>query len=255
MAEVLVTGGTGTLGRSLVPRLVAAGHGVRTLSRHATGAGDGGVRCLRGDVLTGAGVGVAVDGCDVVVHAASNPRRKVRETELAGAANVAGAARQTGAHLIYVSIVGVERHRYAYYRAKYAAEQVIAASGARWTTLRATQFFDLIDMFLGKGVFIRTRDLRFQPVAVDEVAARLVELVGAAPQGLAAEFGGPQVLSIGELADIRHQVTGARTSLIPLPRLGFLADFDAGRHLAPEHRDGRETWADWLSSRTTPASP
>ena len=249
MAAVLVTGGTGTLGRAVVPLLLEAGHDVRVLSRRASPRVRDGVGAQQGDVLTGAGVEAAVDGSDVVIHAASNPRRHVRETEEAGARHVAAAAKQAGAHVLYVSIVGVNRHRFPYYRAKLAAERIVAGSGADWTVLRATQFHELIDMFLGRGTFIRTRHLRFQPVDVREVAARLVALAAGPAQGLAPDFGGPEVLSIRDLADTRHAVTGRSTRLLPLPAVGFLADFDAGRHLTPDHRAGTGTWRQWLEGR------
>lgn len=249
MASILVTGGTGTLGRAVVPLLLDAGHDVRVLSRQASPRLRDGVVGRQGDVLTGAGVEAAVDGSDVVIHAASNPRRQARETEEAGARHVAAAAKQAGAHLLYVSIVGVDRHRLPYYRAKLAAERIVADSGADWTVLRATQFHELIDMFLSRGIFIRTRHLRFQPVEVRDVAARLVELTKGPAQGLAPDFGGPQVVSIRELAETRYAATGQRTRLLPLPAVGFLADFDAGRHLTPDHRAGSGTWQQWLDRR------
>src|SRR5947209_4230730 len=142
MATVLVTGGTGVLGSYLVPRLVARGHEVRRLSRHASGPD-----AVRGDVRTGEGIDAAVAGCDVVVHAATSQRRS-RETEVKGTRHVVDAARKADAHVIYVSIVGVDRHRIPYYKAKWAAEQVVEASNARWTILRATQFHDLLDRIL-----------------------------------------------------------------------------------------------------------
>lgn len=249
MATVLVTGGTGTLGRVVVPLLLGAGHDVRVLSRQSSPRLPDGVVARQGDVLTGAGVETAVAGCAVVIHAASNPRRRVRETEEAGARQVAAAAKQAGAHLLYVSIVGVDRHRFPYYRAKYAAERTVAESGADWTVLRATQFHELIDLFFSRGMFIRTRHLRFQPVAVREVATRLVELAGGSAQGLTSDFGGPEVLSIRELAEMRRAATGRRTRLLPVPAVGFLADFDAGRHLTPDHRAGTGTWQQWLEER------
>jgi uncharacterized protein YbjT (DUF2867 family) len=249
MATVLVTGGTGTLGRAVVPLLLADGHEVRVLSRRAAPTVPGEVQTYAGDVRTGIGVNQAVDGCDIVIHAASNPRRQVKETEVEGARHVAAAARAVDAHLVYVSIVGVDRHRYFYYRAKYAAEHVVAESGARWSVLRATQFHDLMDMFLGAGWFFRTPNLRFQPVAVDDVAQRLVEVATTEPQGLAPDFGGPAILSVEELVGVRQEIRGRRTRLVRAPRLGLFRDFDAGLHLAPEHCNGRTTWGSWLSSR------
>src|ERR1043166_5836480 len=48
-AEVLVTGGTGVLGRQLVPRLVEAGHSVRVLSRRESPILPPGVNTVQGD--------------------------------------------------------------------------------------------------------------------------------------------------------------------------------------------------------------
>jgi uncharacterized protein YbjT (DUF2867 family) len=250
MADVLVTGGTGTLGRRLVPRLLAVGHQVRVLTRRPSHAGlPPDVRLVTGDVRSGAGLAAAIEGVHVVVHAASSPLRRMRETEVAGTGLVAAAARDAGAHLIYVSIVGVDDHRYPYYRAKLAAERVVADSGAGWTVQRATQFHELLDFVLGKRVFLRTPRLAFQVVDAGEVADRLVELTFATPQGRAADFGGPEVLSVVELNAVRTDITGKRARLLPVPPIGWLADFDRGAHLAPERRAGKVTWGDWLRAR------
>jgi uncharacterized protein YbjT (DUF2867 family) len=103
---------------------------------------------------------------------------------------------------------------------------------------------------LAGGTFIRTRHLRFQPVDVGEVADRLVELAAGSPQGLTADFGGPEILGIRELAVARREITGRRTRLVLVPALGAtLADYDAGLHLAPDHRMGTRTWREWLADR------
>ena len=66
MSTSLVTGGTGALGQHVVARLREGGHDVRVLSRRP-GAG-----IHVGDLETGAGVGEAARGADVVIHAASD---------------------------------------------------------------------------------------------------------------------------------------------------------------------------------------
>jgi hypothetical protein len=94
-------------------------------------------------------------------------------------------------HVIYVSIVGVDRHPFAYYRTKLEAERMLEQSGRHWTIQRATQFHDLVDRFLTLPVSAKTSHLRFQPVATDDVSARLAELVAAGPSGRAPDFGEP----------------------------------------------------------------
>ncbi|HEY6594633.1 MAG TPA: NAD(P)H-binding protein [Asanoa sp.] len=113
MACVLVTGGTGALGQRLVPRLRAAGYDVR-LSVPAGGAGPG---LVAGDLATGAGVEVAVDGVTTIVHGAS--ARKGDPT--ATAILVRAASRAGTSHLLLPSIVGVERVAFGYAKTNWSA--------------------------------------------------------------------------------------------------------------------------------------
>src|SRR5437868_2652730 len=82
-----------------------------------------------------------------------------------------------------------------------------------------------------------------------DVSDVLVDLVEAGPGGRAPEVGGPQVLTIAQINDIRARVTGSRALLIPVPPLWFVRDFVDGRHLCPDRAVGRVTWEEWLSRR------
>ena len=251
MADVLVTGGTGVLGSYLVPRLVARGHDVRVLSRRPWAEVPAGATGWQGDVLTGEGLAEAVRGTDAIIHAATSPRRRAKRTEVDGTRRMVAEARAADAHLIYVSIVGVDRVGFPYYRAKLAAEQIVEAEGDRWTIQRATQFHDLLDMALRRRVFAGTHKMPFQPVDAGEVADRLVDLLDAGPCGRAQDFGGPETLAIGDIALARRRVTGKRTFVVRLPPVGFLRDFAAGGHLCPDQADGKIAWEDWLRARTS----
>lgn len=236
------------MGSYLVPRLLARGHDVRVLSRRPAPTVPAGATAVRGDVRAGVGLDVAAAGTDAVIHAATSPNRRVKATEVAGTRNILAVARAAGAHLIYVSIVGVDRNRFPYYKAKWAAEQVVEASAAQWTIQRATQFHELLDMFLSYPAFIKTPNLAFQVVDVGEVATRLADLVEAGPSGRAPDFGGPEVVPVSDLAAARREITGRRARLVRTPRVGFVRDFDNGYHLCPDHRSGRVTWTEWLHS-------
>jgi uncharacterized protein YbjT (DUF2867 family) len=146
-SPVLVTGGTGTLGRQVVPRLRDAGREVRVLSRHRREAGDG-IELVTGDLATGEGIDAAVEEVETIVHLAGSAKGDEDK-----ARNLVRAASRAGAqHLVYVSVVGadripvvsgIDRAMFGYFAAKLAAEKVIADSGLAWTMLRATQFHDL----------------------------------------------------------------------------------------------------------------
>jgi len=146
--KVLVTGGTGTLGRHVVQRLRQSGHHVRILSRkqHAE------VDAVRGDLKTGTGLEVAVAGCHAIIHAATGFRKSLssRATDVDGTRRLLEVARREDIkHLVYVSIVGIEGVDFPYYRTKLAAEALVHEGNIPWTILRATQFHDLIGGLFG----------------------------------------------------------------------------------------------------------
>lgn len=190
MGTVLVTGATGVLGREVVRLLVARGVAVRGLSRRVR-SGGAGVEWVVGDLVTGEGVAGAVAGVEVVVDCATTVGRK----DVAAVRTLVAEAGRAGVrHLLYVSIVGVDRVPIPYYRAKLACERVVRESGLGWTVLRATQFHDLLlrifDVSARLPVFPVPGGAWVQPVDVREVAARVAELVGEGPAGYAPEVGG-----------------------------------------------------------------
>ena len=72
-SRILVTGGTGTLGRHVVPLLQDAGPEVRVLSHHLDRA-TAGIEQVTGDLATGEGIDAAVQGTDVVLHLAGSAK-------------------------------------------------------------------------------------------------------------------------------------------------------------------------------------
>lgn len=89
-SPILITGGTGTLGRQVVPLLRAAGRDVRVLSRHGREPGDG-VEYLAGDLFEGKGIEPALEGVETVLHLAGGPKGdEVATRNLVEAASRAG---------------------------------------------------------------------------------------------------------------------------------------------------------------------
>lgn len=249
MGNVLVTGGTGVLGTHLVRELRQRDHDVRVLSRADQPAVPAGVTAVRGDVRTGFGLEAAVADVGCIVHAATSPFRRARKTEVDGVTNVIAAADRAGVgHVVYVSIVGVDVQRLVpYYRAKWAAEQIVEQASTPWTIQRLTQFHELIDQLLRLPVAVRTPNLSFQPIAAADASVRVADLVDTGPTGRAQDIGGPEVLHIRDLAAQRHEVTGKRTRLMPAPRIGPLRAMDNGANLAAGGRAlGSITWTQWL---------
>jgi uncharacterized protein YbjT (DUF2867 family) len=258
-----VTGGTGTLGRLLVARLRGAGRGVRVLSRGAHD--EQGIEFVTGDLATDEGIDAAVEGVDVVIHCAGTAKGDGdKARHLVGAASNAAVG-----HLVYISVVGadripmasaIDRAMFGYFGAKDAAERIVAGSGIPWTTLRATQFFDLTlltaEQLARLPVIPVPSGFRFQPISADEVAARLVELALGNPRGLVPSIGGPRTYDMADLVRGYLRAAGKHRAIVRVPVFGkAAAAIRAGANLAPDRAVGRGTWEDFLAGRVGASSP
>ena len=255
MSHILVTGGVGGLGRELTPRLQQAGHTVRVMSRQARPANlSANLEWAQADIETGAGLGEAVSGVEAIIHAATNPARP-QQVDVTGTRRLLEAARNIDIrHMVYVSIVGIDRIPFFYYKAKVAAEAEVRGGGIPYTILRATQFHSFIDMLLqtlGRWPlpFVLT-GFKSQPIETGEVAARLCALVNHEPAGLLPDLGGPEVLTADEMAEAWLRAQSRSRKLVRLPLPGAAAHgFRNGYNTCPDHRDGKITWAEWVKRK------
>ncbi len=255
MDSVLVTGGTGLLGRRVVRALAADGHPVRILSRSPASPPVPGAEVTVADLSTGVGLPDAVAGASAVVHCATDPRNS-RAVDVEGTERLLEAAREAGRpHVVYVSIVGVDRIPTEYYRSKLAAEASIARSGVPATVLRATQFhefaLDLVDRLTRLPLVPTPRGWRIQPIDVDEVARRLADAVASGPATRLPDLGGPEILPVADLVRGRLRDTGRHRPVLEVPLPGALsAALRAGANLAPGNRSGGRTWREFLDGRS-----
>jgi uncharacterized protein YbjT (DUF2867 family) len=262
-SPILVTGGTGTLGRHVVARLRAAGHNVRILSRHSSPSTDG-VEYVTGDLLKDEGIEPAVAGAEIIVHCAGSSKGDDEATR-----NLVRAAKRTGApHLVYISVIGadripvvsgIDRAMFGYFGFKRAAERIVADSGLPWTTLRAAQFHDLsltvAQQMARLPVIPVPAGFSFQPIDSGEVADRLVQLALGKPAGLVPEMGGPRVYAMGDLIRGYLRTLGKHPMMVPLWIPGQAARaIRGGANLAPEQAVGHRTWEDFLAAERV-ASP
>ncbi len=249
--NVLVTGGTGALGREVVNELRGSGHRARVLSRRPGTGAD----WAQGDLATGKGLEKALDGMEAVIHAGSAAREpwRLKATDVGGTRRLIEAAKPAGVkHLVFISIVGMEGVAYTYYTHKLAAEQVVREGRIAWTVLRATQFHTLMEVFL-KAFSSLPRIAaipfawKFQPVDTRDVAARLVQLAGQEPQGMLPDFGGPEVRTFKSLADSWLAARHATKRAVNFnPPIRFSRQVAAGKLLCPDHKDGTITFEQYL---------
>jgi uncharacterized protein YbjT (DUF2867 family) len=251
--NVLVTGGTGTLGRHVVTMLRQSGHRARIFCRHPRGHVD----AVQGDLRTGAGLEHALRGMDAIVHAATGARDSwAARTDVDATRRLVDAARKANIkHLVYPSIVGMEGVAYPYYKTKLRAEALIKDGAIPWSILRATQFHELMEIFLGiasrvPGLTMIAFDWQFQPVESKEVARRIVDVVLHEPQQTVADFGGPEVRDFKSLAEswlaARHQRRKLVNFKLPTK---FSRQWSEGKLLTPDHKDGKTTFEQYLAEK------
>jgi uncharacterized protein YbjT (DUF2867 family) len=241
-SSILVTGGTGLLGRHVVPLLK---DDVRVLSRRA-----GDSTYVTGDLLTGEGLDAAVDGVDTILHLAGGQKGD----DVATRNLVEAAARAGVRHVVYISVIGADRVPLGWLRMKLAAERTIAESGLPWTTLRAAQFHDLVYKTVRAMAKLPVvpvpGGLRFQPVDAGDVAARLVELALGEPAGLVPDLAGPTVYPIGDLIKSYLSEQRKRRPMLPVRMPGKVGRaYRSGANLTLDGATlGKRTWEEFLKA-------
>ncbi|MFI5707129.1 SDR family oxidoreductase [Kribbella sp. NPDC051620] len=237
---ILVAGGTGTLGTEVVRLLTTRGEQVRVLTRDPARAAhlSAGVGTVVGDLRNPDTAAIAVDGCRTVVSAVqgfAGPGKVSPESVDRDAnRNLIRAAVAAGVeHVVLMSVHGCAAdHPMSLFRAKYAAEQELLASGLEWTIIRPTAYLETWSGIVGAGLE-RGKVQVFGPgrnpinfVSAHDVAA-LVHLAvsDASLRKQTYEVAGPENLTFSQLADRLVAASGrpARIQHIPLPMLRAMA--------------------------------
>ncbi len=267
MSEVLVTGGTGDLGSELVPRIAAAGHSVRVLSRRDNPNVPAGVRAVKGDLFTGAGFAEALDGVEVLVHCATGARdagarglgyAKSKKTDVEPTAALLKAAGSI-LHVVYISIVGVDKIPLGYYRAKLECEQIIEGSGLPHTIFRTTQWHGLAWEFGNRlsvsPIFFVPKGVGAQLLDPSEVAERMAAIVNERPQGRVPDMGGPERLGFAEVMKKYLVARRKKRPIVEVPVPGkAIAAFREGYNCVPGQGEGKITFDEWLARKTATAT-
>jgi uncharacterized protein YbjT (DUF2867 family) len=224
---IIVAGGSGRLGTLLVTRLAARGLAVRVLTRDPTRARhlDGvATEIVEGDVREKESLNRAIWGATTVVsavHGFAGPGRvSPSSVDRIGNANLVGAAAAVGAQVVLMSVVGASRdHEMELFRAKWAAEQHLRASGVPWTIVRATAYVELWAEIMAKPIVFGRGENPINFVSVGDVAA-VVERAVVDPElrGKILEVGGPQDTTFNELAELLQQIRGRSAPIRHIPR-------------------------------------
>jgi uncharacterized protein YbjT (DUF2867 family) len=253
VTRVLVTGGTGVLGREVVSRLLELGYCVRIMSRSPQ-RGTTNVEWAQAHMLTGEGLPEALQGVDVIVHAASDSHHMAR-TDVAMTRRLLKRAQAAGVgYVLYISIVGIDKVPFTLYQIKLDCEALVRDSGIPYATLRLTQLHEFFDLLLHLctrlPIGVWPKDWKSQPIDVGEAAEQVARVVGDRPLGLLPDVAGPDVLTLRDMLHEWQHTRGRHTLVLPLPIPGQLsAAIRNGLITAPNARVGKVTWAQWLHRR------
>lgn len=238
---IVVAGGTGRLGTRVVTRLAARGLEVRVLTRDPARArhlGDSAAEIITCDVRDRASLRSVLHDAKTVVSAvqgfAGPGRVSPTSVDRDGNVNLIDAAAAVDAHVVLMSVVGASaQHPMELFRAKYAAEQHLRATGRAWTIVRATAFVELWAEIMQKPIVFGRGENPINFVSVEDVAAAVEQaVVDTGLRQQVIEIGGPQNLTFNELAALLQQMRGQPAKIRHVPR-GLL------RGLAPFARQPR----------------
>jgi uncharacterized protein YbjT (DUF2867 family) len=243
--KIVVIGGSGLIGKKVVPILRVKGHEVVAASR-STGI----------DTMTGAGLSEAMAGARVVVDVANSPSfddKPVMEFFETSGRNLMAAEKAAGVqHHVALSVVGTDRLLASgYFRAKMAQENLIKASKIPYTILRATQFFEFVPAIAQgttDGQTIRISPAMMQPIFSDDVAAAVAEVTVAEPLNGTVDLAGPEPIRMDEL--VRRFLRASKDSreVVTDAKVGYFGTPVNDQSLVPtgDSRHGPTRYDDWL---------
>jgi uncharacterized protein YbjT (DUF2867 family) len=244
---ILVAGGTGTLGKRLVPRLVERGESVRVLVRHADASTPEVVEEVVGDITDTESVNRATVGASTVVCAVSgfggtggaNPRAV---DGLGTRALIAAAAEAGVERFVLVSVFHAKAdHPNELQREKYRSEQALRATGMSWTILRPAPSMErwvwLVGQKVpagGKALVLGSGENPVNFVSAEDVASVVVDAAtGATPAGRVIDVAGPEDVTLLDIVDRFEVALGRPVPVQKVPPVALRAMSLLARPFAP----------------------
>ena len=252
-SEILITGGTGVLGKELVTLLNRDSIPAEIASR--TNRTEMAHWCFI-DLATGEGIKDAIRNKKVIFHLASETKKLNKKTEVEGTKLLLEEAKANNiSHFVYISIVGVEKVSIPYYRYKRLAEKKVITSGVPYTILRTTQFYYFMDFILGKmfwpPIGFLPKRAKFQPIEARSVAKILFSIGQKEPLNKIREVGGPQIMTLHQLAEIWLHSHKKKKPMVNFPLFGRLKAALMGGELTCKEmsKEPGSSWQEWLSNK------
>lgn len=249
--KIAIAGGTGTVGHHVVNSVRAQGHQPISLSRSQ------GI-----NVRTGTGLQKALAGVEAIIDVTNAASIEYTEataffTDVADTLQHIG--RESGIrHIVTLSIVGIEKASFGYYRAKLDHEQAASTGEVPHTVMRATQLHEfpaqLIAMTRDQDDMAQVFEVRVRPVAARTVAEVLTEIASGEPSGRAADLAGPNEADLVTLA--REYVKARGKHITIQADIKTMADLPTNGLLPGDNaRIEGPTFQQWLTSEDATTLP
>jgi uncharacterized protein YbjT (DUF2867 family) len=246
--KIVVIGGSGLIGKKLIPLLRGRGHEAVSASPSS------GV-----NTITGEGLGEALAGADVVVDVTNSPSWEDKavldffETSTRNILAAEAAARVK--HHVALSVVGADQMPDSgYMRAKVAQEQLVANGGVPYTIIRSTQFFEFLGGIADSNTTdgtVRLPSSHLQPIAASDLAVVVADVVEGSPTNAIVEVAGPEAIGLDELVRRVLSATGDPRPVVSDESVKYFGGHidDASLTPGPHARLGPTRLDDWLSRR------
>lgn len=249
--RILVTGASGQLGLALLKQLKNTDFQVKLTSRRKPANVI--FEWVYSDLMTGKGLEEAIKAVDVIIHAATSPRKDSDMIDVSGLKKLLDMSKDIK-HFIYPSIVGIEDIPMKYYRNKFQAEELLKNSSVPHTIVRAAQFHSFVEnLFLSKPLFKRylvPGEIKFQSVDVGEYAAYLIQMIDEGAKGIREDFGGPEILTLREMAELKIKVNNESNKVVNLSFPGKLyKSLLEGKNTNKHQKVGKITFEEYLRNR------
>ncbi len=262
MAKILVTGGTGVLGRSLSKLFLAnqMDFVVGTRNKNTKNynndrsSSDLNVKWTYMDLTKTERLNKSID---IILHLASMPMQKIdgQPSDVILTKNLLNSIpKKNIKHFIYISIVGIDKIPFWYYQGKLECERLIKSSGVPYTILRATQFHDFIDALTSKmltlPIVLVPKVIKTQPIQVEAVAMELNKITQESPSNSTHNLGGKRVYNLGEIADSLLKARHEKKLVLNVPTIGkVMKAFAHGHATCDNISSTSNTWEEYLSNK------
>lgn len=212
--RIVVIGGTGLIGSTLVALLTERGH-TAVAAAPSTGVNS----------FTGERLAQAVEAADVVVDVSNSPNLddSARDFFRVATGNLLAAEARAGVgHHVVLSVVGTDRlaPQSGYFQAKLEQERLVAAGPIPYTIVHATQFFEFVATLADSATVdgeVRVPPALFQPMAAADVAAGVAEAATGTPVNGMVEIAGPEAVSLPDAIRTALTTHGDRRRVVADP--------------------------------------